>query len=347
MPWSTSPDVNVTNATIPVAGDVNATIENASIPVTGEVTATINGTTDVNITNSEVTVGGTIEGGGGYILPGDEIPIYQAGTLNGATAFTIPANGKSYPVGGADVSSFQSYDISLLLTCATQGTAGAPLACQVRLTWFNDDTSGIPVYVETWYPWVVNALATDSTVSVAMGSGEMHGRYLNVSISNGGSQPIAVQFMEVYGSARTKGVSTWNQNVATDPKFGFPDAHVGTANSGVGSDCNLYDMYAILGANTKYIFPFNLYSGNVNYYFHSTEALTLDPVIIDIGSNYTEFLAGSIPFGGTSPGALQILANTTNGQNGALLLPQSACALVVETGATAPNLQIKVTATNQ
>lgn len=343
-------NVNATiqNASVPVSGNVNATIQNASIPVTGNVNANVTGTADVNVTNATVNVGGSVAGNGGYILPGNEVPIFQAGTLNGATnAGGVGANSAFYAVAGVDVSAFQSYDISMLLECPNQNLAG-PLTCMVRLTWFNDNTSGIPVYVEEWYPWVVSALPSDSSKSLVTGSGAMHGRYMHVSIYNGGGQLITVQFLEVYGSARARTMSTWNQPVATSSQFQFGGPLPLSANSGDGYDCNLYDVTtAALQPNFQYVLPLNLYAGNVNYYFHTTQSLTADPVILDVGSNYKAFTGGNLPFNVASQGSLLILQNNSNGQNGALLLPQAACALMLYTGAVAPTVQFKVTATNQ
>lgn len=342
-------DVNATikNATVPVSGNVNATIQNASIPVSGNVNANVTGTADVNVTNATVNVGGSVAGSGGYILPGNEVAIFSQGSLNSVvTAGGINANSADYPVNVTDVSAFQSYDISMLLECKQQNLAGA-VACKVRLTWFNDNTSGIPVYIEEWYPWVVSTLPADGTKSLVTGSGAMHGRYMSVSLYNGGTQPIIIQFLEVYGSARTKSVPTWNQSVATAPQFQFGGPTVLPANSGDGYDCNLYDFSGALAINTQYVLPLNLHAGNVNYYFHTPVALGADPVILDIGSNYAAFTGGNLPFNVVSQGALLILQNNSNGQNGSLLLPQSACALMLYTGSTAPTIQFKVTATNQ
>ena len=59
-----SPNVNITNATIPVSGTINANITNASIPVTGTVavssgTVSISGTPSVTVTSGSVNVANT------------------------------------------------------------------------------------------------------------------------------------------------------------------------------------------------------------------------------------------------------------------------------------------------
>jgi hypothetical protein len=66
-PMASLPQVSITNATIPISGNVNANITNASIPVTGSVNATITnasipvtGTVNARITNATIAVTGTL-----------------------------------------------------------------------------------------------------------------------------------------------------------------------------------------------------------------------------------------------------------------------------------------------
>lgn len=288
---------------------------------------------------------GSVAGSGGYILPGNESVIYQAGAVSGPIAFTLPAQGSFTPVELYDVSAFQSYDISMAITNGAQNAVGSALACKFRFQWFNDAISGLPVYTEDWYPWVLSTINGIDNAVVA--TGPMHGRYMTIEIFNPGINIANVRWLAVYGSPRMERFPDWRQGVNSVQTVTPNGMHSGSSNGGTGFDGCIADYEATLSASANYFMPFNLYAGPVDYYFHVDAALAYDAVFLDIGANYEAFTSGNVPVSGPSAGSLFILANTTNGQYGSLLLPQGACALILPTGPTAPHLQFKVTARNQ
>lgn len=59
IPVSGSIDANITNASIPVTGNLDVSVTNASIPVTGNVAIT-SGTVNANITNASIPITGNV-----------------------------------------------------------------------------------------------------------------------------------------------------------------------------------------------------------------------------------------------------------------------------------------------
>jgi hypothetical protein len=81
----------------------------------------------------------------------------------------------------------------------------------VQLQWFDDLTSGIPVFGEDWYPFA-SSVAPPRQNTLA-GCKPIHGQYLTITITNLAlTAAIAVQHLDLFGSPRVVPYSDWRQN---------------------------------------------------------------------------------------------------------------------------------------
>lgn len=190
----------------------------------------------------------------------------------GTTAFEI--------VTLEDVSNYASYDLSIYLYAVTPGAAGSPIVAGVTLYWFDDLTSNIPVFEETWNIWVGRApsgLSFGIFGDACTATGPMHGRYITVvvSIPVTATSNVILQYFNLFGSPRSTSFSDWRQNAA----LVNPQA-TSTVTDTISSTLSGYDNVicqvsnASVPASSKVFLPFNLYAGVFNLFIFTSIAAT-------------------------------------------------------------------------
>ncbi len=270
--------------------------------------------------------------------------LYSSLTPPAGTTFplTIAANGSFTPINLVDVSLYQSYDIGLLAIDASQATSGHALAFNVTLTWYDDLVSGVPVFRESWNPWV---LQTQGSTPGIIGSGPMHGRYMTIVISNQTGFPFNLNFFNLFGSNRNVQLSDWRQNYGN-----HVNDHTLTELSTIdtGFENSLCDWEGALAISTGYLLPLHLYSGPASVTIEPITAIPDSINLLDIGTNSSTFTSGNIPTNGNGnlAGDLNFTQISAGGFTQIVDLPRSACAVkvVMNSSSTAGNLAIKVVA---
>lgn len=264
------------------------------------------------------------------------VSLAQSGGISGGGG-TLPSGGGSVTlVSLVDVSQYQSYDLAMNVYNTSQTTvAGVPETFDINLLWFDDLTSGIPVFTETWHPWVLNTTVALNGVPSLVGTGPMHGHYLTIT-ANGPAAATAsatVQYFNLFGSPRNVAVSDWRQ-----ASFGrIKDPTVTAIRTTLG-DYNGYDNVLAttagafnVTASTSYYMPLALYAGPARISLQYIGATTIQNAeVCDIGSSNTP--TGSL---NNTSGKL-VTFGTTTGSTSELnfILPRSACALFVTIGTT-------------
>lgn len=285
-----------------------------SLFITGNVTADITG---------PVTVSGPLDviGQGGFVLGGAVAPVFQSsGSVN------IAANSSIQPFNGVDVSNYNSYDLAMAAVDTSQATLGHALTFNVRLDWFDDLITGIPVFSEVWNPWVMGQTPTHPSQGI-VGSGPMHGQYMSMTISNAASFVVALPYVNVFGSPRPIPLSDWRQslgNHVTDQKF----AKINSINN-LGSNNVLVDTGGLVAvvAGNSYMVPCGLYSGPVDWYAQvSGSSVNVTFAVCDVGNDSNNQTSGNIS---DSDGQMNNNTLTTSPAfaTGSLFLPRNACAV--------------------
>lgn len=272
----------------------------------------------------------------------------QAGGLTGTPAATLPAAGQVVILNQVDVSAYTSYDLNMYAYASSPGIAGAPFSCQVQLQWFDDLTSGIPVFEEDWWPWIGRAAIASigvggNSMNPLAGAGPMHGRYLSVIVALPGTSTTGaiLQWFNFFGSARTMPYSDWRQQMTAvnpqvsnlviqppsfEPDFGF-DNVLATISSGV------------LSANTVAFVPFNLYAGPAYYRLQASAAPANAATISIFGG-----LVGGNPIAGSgTPNILTSIGADANDHEGTIILPRAACALIIKAPVAAITYSFQIT----
>jgi len=231
------------------------------------------------------------------------------------------------------VNQYNSYDLSLLVVDALQGTANHSLTCQVTIAFYDDLLTGIPVFVETWNPWVKQTFV--GGLQGVIGTGPMHGQYMTITIANSSAFNVTLEYFNLYGSPRIVEISDWrmatNNHVTDNVLLPF-------TNFGSGFENVLGELSGeiALGVNTYWL-PLHLYSGPVSWTLFATAAIHAVS-INDIGTQNQ--LSGAVN------NAIGILADpqvTAAGSYfGTYNSPRSACALVIAT-TVAVSVEICVT----
>jgi hypothetical protein len=329
---------------VTVNGSVNANITNASLAVTGNVgitgtpNVTISGTPNVNVSsgtlNANVT-NGTINVGGSVSL----IPSIAV-LFSSSTNQNITGTSNINPVALADVSTYESYDMTMSVNDASQATAGHAYAFQVSMQWFDDLVSGIPVFVEDWYPWVGDT----ANATLLRASGPHHGHYLSIFIFNRTAGTITVNSMSVFGSPRNVQLSDWRQSPNSGVLSGGSNYHIIPSFS-VGTDNMLADTggFVTLAANTNYMLPLNLYSGPTDWGLSFGANIVVSRSnICNIGSNAANQTSGNL---NSNANVLEVLGTAAGTQYaGSQLLPRAACGYFVGIGATGGTMQFTMVA---
>src|ERR1700685_4249545 len=145
--------------------------------------------------------------------------VWQNGVQSTAVAlFTLPGGGATIPASGGtskpvtlvDVSQYNSYDLSAAFVDTAQATAGHALTVQIQVAFYDDLVSGIPIYQEDWYPWVVSQTPTPGLQGL-IGCGPMHGHYMSIVITNNGAGAVTIPYFNLFGSPRNVQQSDWRQ----------------------------------------------------------------------------------------------------------------------------------------
>ena len=253
--------------------------------------------------------------------------LFSAGAF-GSDAIHIPANGSIQPVQLIDVSLFSSYDLSFYVGANTQQNAGVALAFQVDLTWYDDLTSNIPVFQETWYPWVTSTYPSVATPDI-VASGPMHGRFMTITMTNPGNILLGISYMLLFGSPRNLQLSDWRQNIG---RVGMHDhtlviLPMGSPVPGNGYDNSLIDTGGLISVGVaNFWFPLNLYAGPIDWIFQvGGGAVVASAEIVDVGTNYQATVSGSL--NGTTGKIVAMPAG--NASSGNVILPRGGCAFVI------------------
>lgn len=252
------------------------------------------------------------------------VPLIALGSpTKPVAAITIPAAVEMQSILPlTDVSRFASYDLGCYFY-GTPGTGGSDLTVQLSFMWFDDLTSGVPVFQEDWYLMLgAQAYPAGSILSVAdanpmSAAGQMHGRYLTVYASSYGSAPIHGQWFNLYGSSRSVPYSDWRQNVSAlySPSLGagvingLTLATLGQTLLNTGFDNNLYDGGSYTPGTGNLFIPMPLYSGPVTCSFAVSTAVLLNNATLVAVTNQ---LGGNIVPGTGQAGEIWSFDNTLN-----------------------------------
>jgi hypothetical protein len=265
-------------------------VSNGAVPIGPGASITFDGTVSVyGITSGSQATFAVVPGGVAY-SPGINIsPLYIQ-----PSSGTIAANSTETPVSALDVSSYASYDLAIAAVDTLQSTAGHAITFNIRIDWFDDLVSGIPIFSEVWNPWVMGQNPTHPNQGL-VGSGPMHGQYMQVSISNPSGFAITIPYFNLFGSPRNQPLSDWRQslgNHVTDHSF----AKINSVNN-IASNNVLVDTQGLqtVVSGDSYMIPLALYSGPVDCYFQASGgsvAVTL--ALCDVGNDSGNQVSGSI-----------------------------------------------------
>jgi len=278
------------------------------------------------------------------VVPLARLGAYAPGAIGIPAVGTTPVN--VFPVsagnnGLINVIQFASYDLNLLAWATSPGAAGAAITLSVTINWYDDLASSIPVFTETWWPWVArNENITSPTLAA---SGPMHGTYMQILVSGAPDQTsnLNVQYINVYGSNRVVPYSDWRQNSAiVQPEcFGLNEVQDPAATSFENILVNL--NHSTLIANLTYFIPFGLYAGPVFVTYQQGAATPVTATIMTVAG----LSGGDVIAGTTGPGVIYSFPDTdTSPQYASLILPRAACCLVVETPSANMSFTISVIA---
>lgn len=269
---------------------------------------------------------------------GPTVPLFSQGILGGGSIGSITPATPFTVVNQVNVSQFNSYDINLYTLNASPGAVGAPITTQVNLQWFDDLSSGIPVFQEMWFIWNGRA-ANSAAFNTASGTGPMHGKYLTIQlfISPGSASNVTVQYVNLFGSARVLDKSDWRQNAqGVNPQVnGFTIQQGG----GTGFDDILCSISgAVLGASALVFVPFGLYAGQVWYRFQCSNVPLHDPVIAQVAGT----TGGSWAAGTGMTGVLVNIPSDANDHSGLFMMPRSACVFIIQANAAGSTFSLEV-----
>lgn len=209
--------------------------------------------------------------------------VMQGSRVSGS-GITVPVGGSTTLLNLVDVSSYGSYDIAIYAYVSAK-TAGAPNAYSLKLQWFDDLISGIPVFQEEWWPFC--GLNTSNNINAAaIGTGPMHGRYMSVVATNPANSTftINIQYVNIYGSPRATPYSDFRQSGVLsqmgDTLYSQPAA---APFQGDTTDNILLSLSTTTGLNQSLIFPIGMYSGPVGIYFNAQQNFNSNPGLFATG----------------------------------------------------------------
>jgi hypothetical protein len=257
-------------------------------------------------------------------------PLAQIGSTSGAGSIPINLISSTPIVSLVDVSGFASYDLNTYIYASSAGAAGSMLVAIIQLVWFDDLTSGIPVFEEDWQVWVGRAALTSggiSVFSVMGGCGPMHGRYMSVNILNIATVGGTLQWFNLFGSNRQLPYSDWRQNAANvNPETAGLSLAQNT--SGITGFDNILACLTgfVVAATTRLWLPFNLYAGPAFLRFQASAALNNDPAISHAGYQ----IAGQPATGIGPPNNIIWNGNNSGAEvETTIILPRAPCYLTL------------------
>jgi len=163
-----------------------------------------------------------------------------------------------------NVSAFASYDITLYMHNVLQNNVGSLLTAPIVLTWFDDINSGTPIYVEQWNPWISNTPYAPAVPGIVCGSAPMHGNYLTMSCTNIGAVDFQFDFMNFYGSGRSRSASSWRQQPPNMSTNGIGNWAGRNYNQTYDNILGLFDGQVPAALSTTWI-PFGLGAGPATF----------------------------------------------------------------------------------
>lgn len=254
------------------------------------------------------------------------IALANLGTVNGTAVGTLtPATGITV-MNLVDVSNFASYDLNAYMFALNPGQVNSVIVGQIMLQWFDDTSSGIPVFEEDWFVWAGRALPTPG-VNTLSGNGPMHGRYMTVKvfIPPTAANNATLQYINIFGSNRLVPYSDWRQNGAqVNPQSNGITSQPG---GGTSFDNVLASVSNItMTANQLIFIPCGLYSGPAYYRMQCTTAALHDPVIVAAQGQ----VSGAFGAGTANNGILVNFATDTVEHEGVVQLPRGPTAFIIQ-----------------
>jgi hypothetical protein len=313
---------------------------NHAAPLGPLSSVTFDGTKDVYASTiaGQTALLDTYPTGSSYSQGNGIIQLAQQGTVTGTPAALI-VPGTGFPVLSlVNVSGFVSYDINAYMFSQSPGAAGSVVSGQIQLQWFDDLTSGIPVFEEEWYIWSGRA-APVAGVNTLSGCGPMHGRYMSVNIfvPPGAAADAVLQYINLFGSNRTVPSSDWRQNAGqVNPQISGLVIVPGGTLSFENILCDVAGF--VVTANTVNFIPLGLYSGPV--FVRYSQSAAAGQVALIASANAV--VGGQLVPGPACPGIIWFnSANAVGEAEPTIMLPRAPCLLIVK-GPAASTISISV-----
>lgn len=236
---------------------------------------------------------------------------YNPGSNLGLSQLLNPASQNINPSGfftsdTVNVTNFSGWDLQVLAYCGLQANVGAPLACQVTLSWFADAAGLIPLYRERWAGWLGNGPATSSPM---LGSGKHHGPYMNITVFNPGStEPMTLQSLILWGTGRDVPVSFFSQTPPSTMNPGIAGL-IPTPGSD-GADNTLFEVGNLAVTSGQKWMPLPLHAGRLWIRYSIATALATG-LTINNGNALTNGVLGTGP---NTPGCLYNFTNVAGNE---------------------------------
>lgn len=253
----------------------------------------------------------------------------NGGSVSGAPAIANITPGASSPVLTlADVSQFSSYDINAFAFAQSPGAVNSVIVVQFQFQWFDDLTTGIPVFEEDWTIWAGRASTSQGGVNTLAGCGPMHGRYMsvNISISPGAANNATLQYVNIFGSGRTVPYSDWRQNgQAVNPNSNGVTLQAG---GGTSFDNTLAQISNLTLTANQFIFiACGLYSGPAYFRYQTNGGVPLHNVVL---TSMAGQVSGGLGAGTATVGVLANIPADTLEHEQTLLLPRAPTAFIIQ-----------------
>lgn len=240
-----------------------------------------------------------------------------------------------------NISQFASYDINLYAFTQSPGTVNSNVVMEIQIQWFDDLTSGIPVFEEDWWVWCGRA-APISGFNTLAGCGPMHGTYMTVNVFTTitAATNATLQYINIFGSGRTVPYSDWRQNgSAVNPQSNGITLQAG---GGTSFDNQLAAIANLpLGASSLVFVPCGLYSGPIYFRFQATGAVPLhNPTIVSMDGQ----VSGGLGAGTATTGVLVNITADNAEHEGTFLSPRAPCAFIIQGNTTTTTFSLQMIA---
>lgn len=272
-------------------------------------------------------------------------PIFNSGSLAaGSNVQTITPTSGYNVVSLVNVAEYASYDLNTYLYAVNAGSVGSPITALIQLLWYDDTSSGIPVFEEQWWIWTGRAAAAFPDNMV--GSGPMHGQYMtvNISIPNQATSNAVLQYFNLFGSPRVVPYSDWRQDAFQIAPETNGLAIISPNTSSYENQLASVNAF-VLTANTSSWIPIGLYAGPAYVRFR----ISITPQASVYIASAENVVAGQPITGSGTPNIVSGFFGST-GQpaggtdyNGQVILPRAPCyiAMLAATG-TGGNVSFSV-----